>query len=229
MLKVGVVLSGCGFQDGTEIQEAVFTLHALDHANVNIVAMAPNINQTVVVNHLTGEISSETRNVLVESARITRGNVEDIINVDLSQLDAVIFVGGFGVALNLSDFATESTNMTVIPQIEHVIRGMYNQNKPMGFLCISPVLAAKVLGSMELEHKLKLTVGTDESTIQKLHEMNVTHEATTVDDIVVDLENRLVSSPAYMTGPNPRDVWKGTEKLVRQVLTMAETLRGAVV
>ena len=229
MLKIGVVLSGCGFQDGTEIQEAVFTLHSLNQANVNIVAMAPNINQTIVVNHLTGETTHETRNVLVESARITRGNVHDLAMVNLSELDAVIFVGGFGAALNLSNFAMEGVNSTVIPSVENLIKDVYNQHKPMGFLCISPVIAAKVLGSMELEHKPKLTIGSDELTVKKLHDMNVTHESSTVDDIVVDLENRLVSSPAYMLGPGPRDVAKGVNKLVRQVLVMAESLRGAVV
>ena len=229
MLKVGVVLSGCGFQDGTEIQEAVFTLHALDQRNITIVAMAPNINQTKVINHLTGETVNETRNSLVEAARITRGNVHDISTVNLSELDAVIFTGGFGVALNLSNFATAGIHTTVLPEIENLIRVMHTTGKPMGFICISPVLAASVLGRMELEHKPTLTIGSDAETAKVIHDLNATHQASTVDDIVVDLENRLVSTPAYMIGPGPRDVAQGINKLVRQILVMAETLKGAVV
>lgn len=229
MLKVGVVLSGCGFQDGAEIQEAVFTLYHLDHANVNIVCMAPNINQTKVVNHLTGEATGETRNVLVESARISRGNISDIKNINVSELDAVIFPGGFGAALNLSSFATDGINSTVNPDVETLVKEAYSLGKPMGFICISPVIAAKVLGSQELKHKLKLTIGSDEATAKAIHDMGVTHEASVVDDVVVDLDNRVVSTPAYMLGPGPRDIFKGIEKLVRQILIMAESLKGAVV
>lgn len=224
MLKIGVVLSGCGFQDGAEIQESVFTLYHLDHAGVEIECMAPNINQSKVVNHLTGEAANETRNVLVESARIARGNIKDIKAVNLNELDAVIFPGGFGAALNLSDFALKGAEATVNDDVDNLIREMHKMGKPLGFICISPVVAAKVLGN-EVEHKLKLTIGNDKDTAQAIHDMNAVHEAATVDDAVVDLENRVISTPAYMLGPGPRDIYKGIEKLVRQVLIMAESLK----
>ncbi len=225
MLKIGVVLSGSGFQDGSEIQESVFTLYNLDAADVDIVCMAPNISQTRVINHLTGQVTSETRNVLVESARIARGNIKDIKDVNLADLDGVIFPGGFGAASSLSTFSENGANCTVNPDVENLIKEMHKTKKPLGFICIAPVIAAKVLGSLELEHKLKLTIGSDSDTAKAIHDMNATHEAKTVDDIEVDLENRVVSTPAYMTGPGPRDINKGIEKLVRQVLIMAETFK----
>jgi enhancing lycopene biosynthesis protein 2 len=113
MLRVGVVLSGCGFQDGAEIQESVFTLFHLDHPGVETVCMAPNISQKKVTNHLTGEAMNESRNVLVESARISRGNIKDIKDVDAASLDAVIFPGGYGAALNLSTYATDGVHFHV--------------------------------------------------------------------------------------------------------------------
>ena len=64
--KVGVILSGCGFKDGAEIHESVCTLLALDRIGVDVICCAPNIEQTVVINHLTGETVAEKRNVLVE-------------------------------------------------------------------------------------------------------------------------------------------------------------------
>ncbi len=230
MIKVGVVLSGCGFQDGAEIHEAVFTLLHLDQAeNVEIVCMAPNMQQKRVVNHLTGETMNEARNVLVESARITRGNIKDIKDVDARELDALIFPGGYGAALNLSSFANDGIESTVHPDVERLIRDIHQLEKPMGFICISPVIAAKVLGHTARGKHLKLTIGTDSETANAIHDMNAVHESSTVDDIVLDLENKIVSTPAYMIGPSPKGVFKGIEKLVRQVLLMAEVTKKVAV
>jgi enhancing lycopene biosynthesis protein 2 len=227
MLRVGVVLSGCGFQDGAEIQEAVFTLLHLDQAGVETVCMAPNLLQKKVVNHLTGEDMNESRNVLVESARICRGNIKDIKDVDPASLDGLIFPGGFGAALNLSTYATDGLHFVVNPDVEKLILDTYSLEKPLGFICISPVIAAKVLGGSEiLRHKpVKLTIGTDKDTAEAIHALNAVHEASVVDDVAYDLENKVVSTPAYMLGPGPRAVDKGIEKLVRQVLILAEAAK----
>ncbi len=227
MLRVGVVLSGCGFQDGTEIQEAVFTLFHLDLPGIETICMAPDILQKKVTNHVNGEQMNENRNVLVESARISRGNIKNIKDVDPASLDAVIFPGGYGAALNLSSYATEGVSLVVNPEVEKLILDIYRAEKPLGFICISPVIAAKVLGnSEELRHKkLKLTIGTDKETYEAVHELNAEHESTLVDDIVLDLENKVVSTPAYMLGPGPRAIDKGIEKLVKKVLLLAEAAK----
>ncbi len=228
MLRVGVVLSGSGYLDGSEIQEAVFTLFHLDHPGIETVCMAPNIQQKHVINHLTGEeVPGETRNVLAESARISRGNIKDISEVDVASLDAVIFPGGYGAAKNLSSFAFDNVSLVVNPAVEKLILDIYQAEKPLGFICISPVIAAKVLGNSDnLRHKgLKLTIGTDKDTSEAIHELHAVHEASTVDDIVFDIENRVVSTPAYMIGPGPRAIDKGIEKLVKQVLILAEAAK----
>lgn len=215
MPKVGVVLSGCGFKDGAEIHESVFTLLYLDQAGAEIVCMAPNIEQRMVVNHLNGEQSSESRNVLVESARIARGEIKDIKDVDVKSLDAVIFPGGFGAALNLSNFGLGEADVVVDEAVDKFIKQAKEFKKPLGFICIAPAVAAKSIG----DH-VKLTIGNDKGTANRLAALGAVHENRAVDDIVVDHEHKVVSTPAYMLGPGPKDVAKGIEKLVKEVLKM---------
>lgn len=223
MLKVGVILSGCGFKDGAEIQEAVFTLYHLDNSNVEIVCMAPDINQSKVVNHLTGETIEENRNVLVESARIARGNIHNIKDVNLSELDALILPGGFGVAMNLSDFAFKGLDSTVNKEVESVIKEIKKQNKPLGFICIAPAIGAKVLSSLNLENKPKLTIGNDEGTANLINQMNINHINSPVDEIVIDEKNLVISTPAYMYNARPSEVFRGVGKLVNKVLEIAKS------
>lgn len=222
MLNVGVVLSGCGFKDGSEIQEAVFTLYHLDSLNTKVLCMAPNINQSKVVNHITGESINETRNVLIESSRISRGDIKDIQDVNIKELDAIIFPGGFGAAMNLSDLAEKGADLQVNPQIENVIKEFYNMKKPIGFICISPAVASKVLGNLNTNNKPKLTIGNDKGTAEIINKMGCQHIDSPVDNIVVYTENKIVSTPAYMYDSRPSEVFKGIEKLVKEVVSMAQ-------
>ena len=212
--KVGVVLSGCGVYDGAEIHESVITLLALDRAGAEIVMMAPNIPQMHVVNHLTGnEAKDETRNVLVESARIARGNVKDMKDVKGADLDALIFPGGFGAAKNLSNFATKGTAMDVNPEVDRLFKEMFGK-KPMGLICIAPAIGAKS------GEGCTLTIGTDKDTAAALEALGAKHVDKPVTDIVVDEKNKIVTTPAYMLGQRISEVATGIEKLVGQVLKM---------
>ena len=216
--KVGVVLAGCGVKDGSEIHEATLTLLYLDRAKADTIIMAPDCNQMDVVNHLTEEvISTESRNILIESARIARGNIRDIKKVNSGELDALIFPGGFGAAKNLCDFAIKGENLTVNPDIEDLILEMHKAKKPVGFICIAPVIAAKVLGKFHP----KITIGNDESTAKVIDNLGAKHIVCSVDDIVVDWENLVVTTPAYMLGPSIAYVAKGIEKLVSKVLELS--------
>ena len=146
MNKVGVVLSGCGHQDGSEIHEAVFTLHALEKAGAEAIIMAPDMDQFHVINHLNGnEDLSESRNILVESARIARGKVVDVASVSGHQLDALIFPGGTGMAKNIFDYSMAGINCTVISDVQKLVVEILEANKPLGAICIAPVMVAKVL------------------------------------------------------------------------------------
>jgi len=216
MARVGVVLSGCGVKDGSEIHEAALTLFFLDRAGAEIICMAPSIDQVDVINHLTGKSMSEKRNVLVESARIARGNIKDMKGVKASDLDALIFPGGLGAASNLSNFAIKGADCTVIPEVERLIKEMHEAKKPIGFLCIAPVIAAKVIGGVQL------TIGNDKNTAAAIAKMGGKHVVCNVDEIAVDEQNRIVSAPAYMLGPTISKVALGIEKLVAKVLELAE-------
>jgi enhancing lycopene biosynthesis protein 2 len=216
--RIGVVLAGCGFLDGAEIQEACCTLLALDNAGVSVICMAPNTPQLHVVNHAEGApADGESRNVLTESARIARGEVVDIASVRVADLDALIFPGGFGAAKNLSTFAIDGPDCTLNTDVERLILGLHQAGKPMGFVCIAPALAAKVLG----EKGVCLTIGCDVDTAGALEAMGAKHTVCAVDDIVVDGDHKVVSTPAYMIGPSIGPVFRGIEKLVAAVLALA--------
>ncbi|MCK5679928.1 isoprenoid biosynthesis glyoxalase ElbB [bacterium] len=217
MLKVGVLLSGCGVNDGSEIHEAVLAMLALDRLGVERLCFAPNIDQRDVVNHLSGEAVAETRNVLVESARIARGEISDLATISVVDMDAVILPGGFGAAKNLSDFALAGAQSEVQPQVLHFIEEMHKAKKPIGALCIAPAVVAKALG----EFKPVLTIGNDLTTADLLESFGAQHQNCPVDDIVVDLDNLIVTTPAYMLGPGLKEIAQGIDKLVQKVVALA--------
>ena len=217
--KIGVLLAGNGVYDGAETHEAVLTLLFLDEAGADIICLAPNINQMHVIDHTKGEpAQGESRNVLVESARIARGEITDISNVSADNLDALIVPGGFGVAKNLCTFATEGTNCSVNGDVERLVKNVHEAKKPLGFICIAPAMAAKILG----EHNPKLTIGNDKGTAEAIETMGGEHINCQVDEIAVDEKNRIVSAPAYMLGPSIAHVAKGIRKCVNKVLEMTQ-------
>lgn len=216
--RVGVCLSGCGFQDGAEVHESVLTLLAIERGGAEAVCFAPDREQAKVVNHLTGEEVDETRNVLVESARIARGAIRDVAEAEADQLDALILPGGFGAALNLSTFATDGPDAEIDPGVAALVQAMYAQKKPIGAICIAPGLIAKALGA----HAPTLTIGNDAGTAQAIEACGAKHQACPVEDFVVDAEHRIVSTPAYMLGPGIKDVAAGIERCVAEVLRLAE-------
>lgn len=217
--KVAVVLSGCGVFDGSEIHESVITLLCLARAGVSYQCMAPNIVQTTVINHLTGKESpEETRNVLVEAARIARGEIIDLAQADPTDYCAAIFPGGFGTVSNLSDFAIQGSACQVQPSVLNFSRAMAKAKKPMGFICIAPHLIPKIYGS-----GVQLTIGTDQATANQINQMGGAHIDCAVNHIVIDDIHAVVSTPAYMLANNPAEVASGVEKLVDEVLRLCTT------
>lgn len=220
MPKVAVVLSGCGVYDGTEIHESVITLLALDRAGAEAVCTAPNADQAHVVNHLKGQAEEgEKRNILVESARIARGNIVDIATLSANDVDAAIFPGGFGAAKNLSDYAFKGEGAQVRDDVAKFIRAVHDAGKPLGFVCISPVVCAKVLGK---DGHPTLTIGTDDATASHIETFGSSHEKCPTEGFVVDREQKVVSTPAYMTGQSIGQVAEGIEKLVKEVVGLCK-------
>ena len=216
--RIGVVLSGCGVMDGSEIHEAVLTLLAIDRLGAQALCMAPNVAQKHVVNHVTNqETAGETRNVLVESARIARGNIRDIATVKSDEIDALIFPGGFGAAKNLCDYAFQGPDCSVHPEVVRLAMTVHQEGKPIGMLCIAPVIAAKLLGA---EHP-QLTIGTDKNTARDIEKMGAKHVPCGVTEIVVDKGRKVVSTPAYMLASRLSEVAGGVDKLTTAVIDLA--------
>ncbi|HWT67695.1 MAG TPA: isoprenoid biosynthesis glyoxalase ElbB [Pseudomonas sp.] len=213
--KVAVILSGCGVYDGAEIYESVITLLRLDQRGAQVQCFAPNIAQLHVINHLTGEEMPESRNVLVESARIARGQVMDIREADAEDFDALIIPGGFGSAKNLSNFAVEGTGCSVQPEVLALTEAFAEAGKPVGLICISPALAAKIYGP-----GVTCTIGNDADTAAALNKMGATHKDCAVSDIVEDKARKLVSTPAYMLAQSISEAASGINKLVDRVLEL---------
>ena len=213
--KIAVILSGCGVYDGAEIHESVITLLRLDQRGAQVQCFAPDIAQLHVINHLTGEEMPESRNVLVESARIARGDVKDIREANAEDFDALIVPGGFGAAKNLSNFAIEGAGCSINPQVLALAEAFVEAGKPLGLICISPALAAKIYGP-----GVTCTIGNDTDTAAALDKMGAHHQECTVEDIVEDTVRKLVSTPAYMLGKNISEVASGINKLVDRVLEL---------
>ena len=217
MKKVALILSGCGVYDGSEIHETVLTMLAVEQNGAQYRCFAPNIAQYHVINHLTGEVSEhETRNVLVESARIARGDIEDITALNVDEFDALIVPGGFGAAKNLCDFAIKGEHCRVQPQVLRACKSFAEAKKPAGYMCIAPAMVALVYGNDS-----QATIGTDQATAAQLTAMGLEHLSCPVDDIIIDEKNKVISTPAYMLAGNISEAAKGITKLVTQVLTMA--------
>lgn len=166
MKKIGVVLSGCGVYDGSEIHEAVITLLAIARNGAQAVCFAPDKPQRDVINHLTGEPLTEQRNVLVEAARIARGDILPLTQARAETLDALIVPGGFGAAKNLSSFATEGSECQVDRDLQALALAMHQAGKPLGFMCIAPALLPKIFA-----FPLRITIGTDLDTADVVEEM----------------------------------------------------------
>ena len=218
MANVAVILSGCGVYDGSEIHESVFTLLALERHGASYRCFAPNIEQHHVINHLSGEVSAdESRNVLVESARIARGDIEDLTELRVTEFDAIIFPGGFGAAKNLCDFAIKGEQCQINQQILLAAKSFADANKPAGYMCIAPALMGFVYGD-----GVKGTIGDDQGVAASLQSLGLTHANCAVDDIVVDEKHKVVSTPAYMLATSITQAAAGIDKLVAKVLSMVK-------
>lgn len=212
--KIAVILSGCGVYDGAEIHESTLTLLAIKKSGADYEIFAPDIEQHHVVNHLTGQETGEKRNVLVESARIARGNIKPLSRFKASEVDGLIFPGGFGAAKNLSDFAFKGAGTKVNPEVAKAIKDTAAAGKPIGALCIAPAILAKVLGN------ITLTIGQDKNTVSELEKLGASHINTQNREVAVDQKNKIVTNPCYMLDANIVDIAEGAENVVKEMLRL---------
>jgi len=216
-MKVAIILSGCGVFDGSEIHEAVLTMLAVVKNGGKYEMFAPDIPQFHVINHLTGEEMKESRNVLYESARIARGQIHKLSDLQVENFDAVIMPGGFGAAKNLSDLAFKGAQCSVLPELEKIIKDAVGQSKPIGALCISPAVIAKVLKGAEV------TIGNDADTVKEIKKMGGIHTETTNSQIIIDRKYNLVTTPCYMLDATILDIANSAEEVVRAIFELCKS------
>jgi len=212
MKKFAIILAGCGVYDGAEIHEAVMAMYAVMKNGAEYQLFAPDIAQHHVVNHLTGAEMPETRNVLVESARIARGKIKPLTDLDMRSFDALLFPGGFGVAKNLCSFAFKGADCEVHPQVSKVVREAVSLRKPVGALCISPVILAKVLGDVEI------TIGSDTGTADAVEKMGAKHKNTSHGQVVTDTKHKVFTTPCYMLDATILQIAEGADNIVKAML-----------
>ncbi len=214
MKNIAVILSGCGVFDGSEIHEATLSLYAISKQGGRYEIFAPDIAQHHVINHLTGEEMDETRNVLVESARIARGNIKALSELDMENFDAVVLPGGFGAAKNLSTFAFDGIDCTVNNQVENIIKKALSLGKPVGALCIAPAIIAKIVNGAEV------TIGQDKDTAKAIEAMGGKHIDTNNAEVVIDKKHKIVTTPCYMLDATIAQIGEGAENVVKAIFEL---------
>lgn len=212
MKKIAVILSGCGVFDGAEIHEAVLSMLAIQKNGAEYQLFAPDIFQYHVINHITGEEMDEKRNVLTESARIARGNIKNLKEYKAVDYDAILLPGGYGVAKNLCNFAFKGSSMEINEEISKALLETHKQGKPVGAMCISPVILAKLLPACEL------TIGNDEGTANLINEMGATHVQAEFTEVIADKKNKVFTTPCYMLNSSITQIATGTENLILEIL-----------
>lgn len=216
MKKIAVILSGCGNKDGAEIQEAVSLIINLSQLGADVTYFAPNAEFSAK-NFLTNQTTNEKRNVMLESARITRSQMKDLATLNANDFDAIALPGGFGAALNLSTWASAGAKCTVNADLEKALLAFHTQSKPIAAICIAPAIVAKVLGKF----KVTLTIGDDAETAAEIQKTGAIHEACPVDDYVTDREHKVITTPAYMYDAKPHEVFAGITALCKELIEMA--------
>ncbi|NOU51119.1 isoprenoid biosynthesis glyoxalase ElbB [Pseudoalteromonas sp. JBTF-M23] len=216
MKKIAIILSGSGVFDGAEIHESVLTMLHLEQLGARYQCFAPDIQQHHVINHLTGEEQAQQRNVLEESARIARGNIKALSQLNVDDFDALVLPGGFGVAKNLSSFAFDGAQSSIYEPLKHSCQMFAQQQKPIAYLCIAPALIGHIHPAGTLA-----TIGNDEQTAEAVNQLGATHVACTVDNIIIDSKQKVISTPAYMLAESISDASKGIHKAMQALIAMA--------
>ncbi len=225
-MNIGVLLSGCGVYDGSEIQEAVLSLLAIQEVGATYTCISIDKNQHHVVNHLTGEEQSESRNMLTESARIARGAVTDISKVDLNEIDALVIPGGFGNAKNLTTWAFNGPDGEILPEVKLLLVNLVNIGKPIAALCVSPVVLAKAFEGSSVN--LTMTLGTDKASSPYdipafsagLEKTGALAEYKTVSELSIDLKNKVISAPCYMMDATILEIRNNIKQAVEELIKL---------
>lgn len=227
-MKVGILLSGCGVYDGSEIQETISAMLALEESGVEYIGISINKNQHHVINHIDGSEQHETRNMLVESARIMRGNVVDISTITPADIDGLVIPGGFGNAKNLSNWAFNGPDGEILPEVKLLLINLINIGKPIAALCVSPILLSLALKDSKEVPTLTLGSSKEKSPydIKAFHEGIEKIGSKSIEkgikEISVDEKNRIICAPCYMQDTSLLEVRKNARLAIEKLITFID-------
>jgi enhancing lycopene biosynthesis protein 2 len=217
-MKFAVILSGCGQHDGSETHEVITTLLSIEQEGIEWYGFAPDRPQSRVINHITNEEEpQESRSILKESARLVRGRIKPLNEINMNEFDAIVFPGGFGAATNWCNWLTHGTDFSIEEDIRELVSQARTHHKPLGFICIAPVMIPKLCPDATL------TIGNDEQIAEKIEEMGGTHVTCSAENIVIDQEHKIVTTPANMLAQNLVELHQGIHKLIKALATLAKT------
>lgn len=225
-MKIGVLLSGCGVYDGVEIQEAVLTLLAIEEVGAEAICISVDENQHHVVNHITGDEMKESRNMLVEAARISRGSIHEITTISPADIDALVIPGGFGSAKNFTNWAFSGPEGTINPKVKLLIVNMVNVGKPILALCVSPIVVAKALENSSIH--AAMTIGSDKEKSpydikafsKGMEAIGAHSEMKSIQEIQIDRENKIITAPCYMLEASILEVRNNIKKGIEALIPM---------
>ena len=217
MKKIAVILSGCGYLDGAEITEAISALVAIGQEGAEHKCFAPN-KDTLETNHLTQKPTGQNRNVLQEAARIARGEIQPLEDLKAQDFDALAFPGGFGAALHLCDFAKKGSGGNIDPEVLRIVKEFHDSKKPIAAICIAPALMALAFG----DKGVNVTIGDDQGTASEVEKTGAKHSNCAVEKYVVDMANKVITTPAYMYGSaKPHQIFEGVSGAIAELIKMA--------
>jgi enhancing lycopene biosynthesis protein 2 len=220
-MKSAVVLAGCGYLDGAEIREAVLSLLYLDQHNIHADCFASDSPQLHTMDHVAARETSETRNILTESARIARGNIQPLGTLNPETYDMLVLPGGFGVAKNYSDFALKGAQCTVSEEYANTIQAFYAAKKPIVAMCIAPAILAAALK----DKHITLTIGDDPDTAAAIGALGQQHQEAATEEAIIDHAHRIITCSAYMREDRISTVAKGIEAAIKAAADMAANLQ----
>lgn len=223
MKNIAVILSGCGVYDGSEIHESVFTLFSIDVLKGKYQCFAPNILQHHVLNHVNGEEMNENRNVMIEAARIARGNIMDVSIYDPENFDALVIPGGFGAAKNLTKWAFQGPDGEINENIKDAILQTIKANKPIVGLCMGPTVIAKALEGTGISAKLTVGSSTEKSPYDiaaisgGMEKIGAQAEMKSIREFSYDVENKIITAPCYMLEGSISEVQRNIHQTIEKL------------
>jgi enhancing lycopene biosynthesis protein 2 len=221
MKNFGVLLSGCGFYDGSDIWEAVLIHLFLEEKGYNSQFISLNLSSKEVVNHHTQESVSEKRNIFLESARIGLDQTKNIEEMDGEKIEGLVIAGGYGVLQNFLETGPPARILNAQSEVKRFIREIFRRKKPIGGCGLASLLIASSLQDI-VNTPLTLTLGNDAKLSDQLEKLGAIHVIAKLDEAIIDKEHNIVTTPGNLGKHRIKEVASGIQNMILGVLELTQ-------